>query len=67
MGLGPFFSKPGDVAVVLFGGAMCFVLRPHGLHYELIGDAYVQGAMTGECVKDFMDSTMPIGEKFILC
>lgn len=50
MGLGPFDMQPGDVAVVLIGGAMCFVLRPKGDHYQLLGEAYVQGAMNGQFI-----------------
>jgi len=50
MGIGPFHTKPGDLVAVFIGGSFCFVLRPKGQCYELIGDAYVHGAMNGELV-----------------
>ncbi|EXK79874.1 hypothetical protein FOQG_15552 [Fusarium oxysporum f. sp. raphani 54005] len=53
MGMGPFFMKPADIIVVLFGSPFCLVLRSvQGTdRYNLIGDAYVHGAMDGEFVK----------------
>jgi hypothetical protein len=62
MGLGPCHAKPGDVLVILYGGALCFVLRARGPHLQLIGDAYVQGAMRGECVDGSTTA-----EEFVLC
>ncbi|KAL2672243.1 hypothetical protein Neosp_012944 [[Neocosmospora] mangrovei] len=62
-GLGPFLTKPGDEVVMLRGSPLCFVLRPVGERYRLVGDACVQGVnptsfsskhgSTSE-VKDFM-------------
>ncbi|KAF4985887.1 hypothetical protein FDECE_16249 [Fusarium decemcellulare] len=43
MGLGPYATQPGDEFVLLFGSPLCFVLRPQGTPYRLVGDAYVQG------------------------
>ncbi|QKD62093.2 uncharacterized protein FOBCDRAFT_245448 [Fusarium oxysporum Fo47] len=53
MGMGPFSMKPDDIIVVLFGSPFCLVLRSvQGTDwYNLIGDAYVHGAMDGEFVK----------------
>ncbi|KAH7194790.1 hypothetical protein DER44DRAFT_815458 [Fusarium oxysporum] len=53
MGMGPFFMKPADIIVVLFGSLFCLVLRSvEGTDtYNLIGDANVHGAMDGEFVK----------------
>lgn len=42
VGVGPKCTKPGDEVVLLFGSPLCFVLRPEGERYRLIGDAYVQ-------------------------
>ncbi|KAH7311683.1 heterokaryon incompatibility protein-domain-containing protein [Stachybotrys elegans] len=62
----------GDVAVILFGSPVPFILRPLGKHvslsgsdkevYGLVGAAYVGGIMQGEMVdelycEDLMDST----------
>ena len=66
MGIGPCHSKPDDVVVVLFGGAFCFALRPKGRHYQLVGDAYVQGVMAGECVQEYLDDPLK-AEEFALC
>jgi hypothetical protein len=66
MGIGPRHSKPDDVVVVLFGGAFCFVLRRKGPHYQFIGDAYVRGAMDGECVEEYLDDPLK-AEEFALC
>ncbi|KAH7239711.1 hypothetical protein NW759_008674 [Fusarium solani] len=62
-GLGSFTTQPGDEVVMLRGSPLCFVLRPVGERYQLVGDAYVQGVnpasfsnrhgSTSE-VKDFM-------------
>ncbi|CAG9990599.1 unnamed protein product [Clonostachys byssicola] len=55
MGLGPYDARPGDLAVVLFGSDQCLVLRPRGEGlegYNVIGTAYVHGAMRGELVEE---------------
>ena len=66
IGLGPCYAKPDDVVVVLFGGAFCYVLRQNGLHYQFIGDAYVHGAMRGECVDEYLEDPSK-AEEFALC
>jgi hypothetical protein len=30
---------------------MPFVLRPHGIEYKLVGEAYVHGIMKGEAIQ----------------
>ena len=55
------------MVVILFGGAFCFVLRPKSQEYQLIGDAYVQGAMTGEFVQNLSDHNAMEAEEFVLC
>ncbi|ETS83511.1 hypothetical protein PFICI_05387 [Pestalotiopsis fici W106-1] len=42
VGLGPRCTKSGDEVVLLYGSPLCFVLRPEGGRYRLIGDAFVQ-------------------------
>ncbi|KAK3385530.1 hypothetical protein B0H63DRAFT_473086 [Podospora didyma] len=66
MGWGPMCARPGDEVVILLGGSFPFVLRLKGQHYELIGDAYVQGVMRGEYVDEVFDELYP-GEWFTLC
>jgi hypothetical protein len=67
MGLGPKGARRGDVVAVLFGGNFPFVLRPRNQHYQLVGNAYVQGAMGGEYVKQYVDDSTLEGEEFSLC
>ncbi|KIW00685.1 uncharacterized protein PV09_07869 [Verruconis gallopava] len=67
MGIGAYHLKPGDVVTILQGGAFCLVLRPKGEHYQLLGEAYVYGAMEGELVKEDDDGN-PIGlQEFGIC
>jgi hypothetical protein len=55
MGIGPCYSKPGDIAVILYGCNVALILRPLGSRFELIGDAYVHGIMNGELVENTVD------------
>ena len=41
---------PGDLVCILYGGKVPFVLRLVGVHYLLVGPAYVQGVMEGEAI-----------------
>jgi Heterokaryon incompatibility protein (HET) len=66
MGLGPYRSQLGDVVALLYGGDLCFVLRPKGDQYELIGDAYVHGVMHGELFEGSNESHMPDSQVFVL-
>lgn len=67
MGLGCFGARPGDVVVVLFGGPLCFVLRPceGETEYKLVGDAYVHGAMRGDWFETQIVQGRPV-EEFVL-
>lgn len=42
VGLGPN-CRQGDVVCLLFGGEVPFILRPKDEHYQLVGDAYING------------------------
>ncbi|KAK5122971.1 hypothetical protein LTR85_003537 [Meristemomyces frigidus] len=48
IGLGPESLEVGDVVVVPFGASRPFVLRDHGGHHVLVGDAVVPGIMSGQ-------------------
>ncbi|PMD37053.1 HET-domain-containing protein [Hyaloscypha variabilis F] len=58
LGLGPAVLRQGDMCCVLFGAQVPFILRRIGEKWNLVGEAYVHGAMKGEAVVDWM-----IGEK----
>ena len=48
LGVGPGDMREGDEVVVPFGSSRPWVLRSHGDHYILVGDAFVPGIMTGQ-------------------
>jgi hypothetical protein len=51
-GLGPQCMRIGDVVAVLFGGNTPYVLRPQGGQYLFMGQAYVDGIMQGQLVRE---------------
>lgn len=55
LGLGPLAMREDNEVVVLFGGNVPFVLRPHGngQHYRLVGECYMHGVMEGRAVRDW--------------
>ncbi|KAF4442969.1 HET-domain-containing protein [Fusarium austroafricanum] len=59
VGLGPFCGKEGDEVVSIFGSPLCFVLRPEGKGYRMIGDAYVQGVGPNRRPRDQDGSELP--------
>jgi hypothetical protein len=54
-GIGPRILKKGDLCSVLFGSEIPFTLRQTGekSSYKLLGEAYVEGVMHGEVVRDW--------------
>jgi hypothetical protein len=51
--MGPQRAKKGDKVAVLFGGRMCYVLRPVSRvdgQYEFIGETYMEDFMNGEAL-----------------
>lgn len=52
IGIGPCNIKCGDLAVVLFGADVPYILRKEGDEYCLIGDAFVYGVMNGELLEE---------------
>ncbi|KAK5119094.1 hypothetical protein LTR62_000305 [Meristemomyces frigidus] len=56
LGLGPPIMRSGDIAVILYGASVPFVLRPcsdvnHETSYKLVGECYVYGVMFGQAVE----------------
>jgi len=43
IGIGPFAMEEGDMVVILFRGAVPYILRPRGVQYLLVGECYVYG------------------------
>ncbi|CAJ0555376.1 Ff.00g054410.m01.CDS01 [Fusarium sp. VM40] len=56
VGFGPEMSEKGDVIVILPGGKVLYVLRRLEIfgsgapRFQLVGDAFIQGAMAGEMI-----------------
>jgi hypothetical protein len=48
LGVGPGDLQEGDEVVVPFGSSRPWVIRSHGDHHVLVGDAFVPGIMTGQ-------------------
>ena len=68
MSIGPAASQVSDLAIVLLGGDFCFLLRPEDTgHYELVGDAYIQGLMFGEMIKRNDKGEIENLENFKMC
>ncbi|OCK95603.1 HET-domain-containing protein [Cenococcum geophilum 1.58] len=40
----------GDLIAVVFGCSTPIIIRPHGEHFQVVGEAYVQGIMDGEAM-----------------
>lgn len=61
MGLGPASMRAGDVAYILPGGRVPFILRPQGRPnvFTLIGDCYIEGAMDGSHSGGLADNDQP--------
>jgi hypothetical protein len=53
VGLGPSDLRIGDLVCVLYGCRMCMVLRPDGTYFNIVGPAYVDGAMGGEYIRAY--------------
>jgi hypothetical protein len=51
LGQVPLHAQKDDVIVIPIGSAVPFVLRPHQARYQLVGQAYIHGVMTGEALQ----------------
>jgi hypothetical protein len=50
LGIGPRWTKKGDLVCVLFGGGVPYILCPKGRRYIFIGESYVHGLMEGQAI-----------------
>ena len=58
VGLAPWNSAEGDIICVLFGCRFPVILRRQDeSHFILVGEAYIDGYMTGEAMKKLEDGT----------
>ncbi|KAI1422657.1 heterokaryon incompatibility protein-domain-containing protein [Xylaria sp. FL1777] len=66
MGMGSGFMKSGDIICVPLGCKTPIILRQDGNNeYRLVGDAYVDGYMTGKAVKEWRDGKRTL-ENYVL-
>ncbi|RYC59873.1 hypothetical protein CHU98_g6344 [Xylaria longipes] len=66
MGMGSGFMRSGDIICVPLGCKTPILLRPDGnKEYSLVGDAYVDGYMNGEAVKEWMEGKRTL-ENYVL-
>ncbi|KAK4539398.1 hypothetical protein LTR36_010961 [Oleoguttula mirabilis] len=66
IGLGPESLEVGDVVIVPFGASRPLVLRDHGGHHVLVGDAVVPGIMSGQLVNLFQEGTVEARDFLLL-
>lgn len=52
MGIAPSNTWLGDKVCVLLGGGVPCLIRPSEEHWLFVGEAYVDGVMTGETIRD---------------
>ena len=59
MGLCPRNTRYGDLVVILYGGRVPFIIRPHPRayrYYEFVGECYIHGRMFGSAVDERMQN-----------
>jgi hypothetical protein len=59
-------TRAGDLIAVLFGCSTPIVIRPHGPHFQVLGEAYVQGLMDGEAM-ELLDGGNFQSQRFTFC
>jgi hypothetical protein len=59
-------TKQGDLIAILFGCSTPIAIRPYGLHFQVIGEAYVQGLMDGEAM-EFLETGRFHTQSFTFC
>lgn len=59
-------TKVGDLIAILFGCSTPIIIRTFGEHFQVIGEAYVQGIMDGEAMK-FLNQGKFKMEEFTFC
>lgn len=55
VGLGLWNAEVGDLICVLLGCNFPVLLRKSGVHYVLVGEAYIDGIMNGEALQGLQD------------
>ncbi|KAK3075966.1 hypothetical protein LTR53_000270 [Teratosphaeriaceae sp. CCFEE 6253] len=65
IGMAPATLEVGDEVIVPFGASRPFVVRDHGDHHVLIGDAVVPGIMSGQLVNLYKEGSVEAREYFL--
>jgi len=58
VGMGPETMEVGDEVVVPFGASRPFIVRKHGDHHVLVGDAVVPGIMSGQLMNLYSEGSV---------
>lgn len=58
-------TRIGDLIAIVFGCSTPIVIRPYGEHFQVVGDAYIQGLMDGEAI-EFLESGRYMVQDFTL-
>lgn len=66
VGIGPRAMQIGDRVCILFGHSNPVILRPQGVKYQFMGEAYAHDLMDGQGVEDYI-SGKQASEEFNLC
>jgi hypothetical protein len=59
-------TRVGDLIVILFGCSTPLAIRPCGYYYQVLGEAYVQGMMEGEAMRDLDRGKYQV-KTFVFC
>jgi len=67
-GLTPLITKPGDVACLVLGLDVPFILRPHGGAglFKLLGESYIHGTMEGQ-IKTMITRKEVFEQTVVIC
>jgi hypothetical protein len=67
-GLAPLITKPSDVACLICGVDVPFILRPDGEagHFKLLGESYIHGVMEGQA-KTMLARNEVFEQRIVIC
>jgi hypothetical protein len=59
-------TRSGDLIAVVFGCSKPIIIRPCGVYYQVLGEAYVHGLMDGETIQGLNEGRYQ-AQKFVFC
>lgn len=64
-GLGPACMQKGDIAVILSGGDLPYILRETDQHFSFMGAAYINDIMRGALAREWRAGNIELQEYFL--